>query len=731
MVETALMVAGGVVGSLAGKLLEDKAAATVRGAADAMRDRMSARLPLPENHDLVRGLRRAHLIALDRVTKRYEKARDTLPPHEFPEADRIFAESMRGFLDGRIKLLSDRSLEVERVDEAAIRHALDNLVLPAPSDDQTAIQAQAAGRAAAEAAALAEIKASVGSPTSLFLSGFRGELGVSSANGGSWHDMMALHVTEMIKTQERFRSIFVASELVDIKRLINSSERAIAELITAGVEDIRDDIAALRAEGREQHGAILDAVDSIPEKTVQALLKQTGSDIPKRLEEYGILKGALIELARRISLEVQGPEEALAELRTAFDLLIKAQETLLHGSNLDPSVDAILKHIAELSGAGRFDEASAEADRAIAQWEEDEAERAETAKQQGLKLLDAGLQQDLLRRDPDAAAQKILKRLKLEHPSDPSALIDALRSIFKNHLISGRDFGGLLSLEVSVALAELTAKHAPNEQARGIALNDLGASLLTLGPRQVGLEGQATMEIAIKTLSRALKLNKRSTMPLAWANIQNNLGIALQEIGIRKRGDKAIEYLERSVISYQNALKVRLKKVVPHDWANTQNNLGNALQEIGSRLSDADVTRYLERSIQAFEHALEVQTMETKPVDWAKTQNNLGNTLQEIGTRKTGVEAIEYLERSVQAYEYALKVRKPDAMPVDWADTLTNVGQALIKLGIHMNESAPIRRGISAIDKAMEIFSASRSQKLVDEVIATRQIGVNWLDERG
>lgn len=247
-------VVGGVVGSLTGKLLEDEAAATVRGAAGAVHDRMSARLPLPENHDLVRGLRRAHLIALDRVTKRYEKALKAYSIREISEADRIFAESMRGFLDGRIKLLSDRSLEVERVDEAAIRHALDNLVLPAPSDDQTAIQAQAAGRAAAEAEAMAEIEAAVGSPTSLFLSAFRGELGVSSANGGSWHDMMALHVTEMIKSDGRFHSIFEASQLIDIKRLIAASERAIAELIKAGVEDIREELREFRSENRDLHG---------------------------------------------------------------------------------------------------------------------------------------------------------------------------------------------------------------------------------------------------------------------------------------------------------------------------------------------------------------------------------------------------------------------------------------------------------------------------------------------
>lgn len=113
------------------------------------------------------------------------------------------------------------------------------------------------------------------------------------------------------------------------------------------------------------------------------------------------------------------------------------------------------------------------------------------------------------------------------------------------------------------------------------------------------------------------------------------------------------------------------------------------------------------------------------------TQNNLGATLQEIGSRKSGAEMIQYLERSVQAYELALKISTQQAMPADWADTTTNLGHSMIELGTLSDEPAPIRRGISLIDEAMEIYSTSRPQEAVDRVLATRQRGVDWLDKRG
>jgi tetratricopeptide (TPR) repeat protein len=869
MLETGLMVAGGVVGSLAGKLLEDEAAASVRNAVAAMRAQMSAHLPLPQNHDLVRGLRQAHLIALDRIAIRFEDALKALPAYEISENDRTFAKDLRAFLKQRRKPLSaplsGGSPDFEVVDEDAIRHALDNLILPAPNEDRNAVEAQAAGRQAAEDAALAEIAAQVGAPPSLFLTAFRGELGRSK--GGSWHDMMALHVNEMIKTEQRFRAIFVVSELVDIKRLIAASGDEIERLVAEGVRDIRGDIAAVRDEARGQHAEVMDNLAGLPKRTVQALqhemvagflqkLEELGvlkgavieqakriapsvqtaeqavvelreavdrlqrlqdqgrhtsnlgpsvdailkriADLPGRgevdqemgagflqkLEEFGVLKGALIEQAKRIAPSVQTAEQAVVELREAVDRLQRLQDQGRHTSNLGPSVDAILKRIADLSGRGEVDAASMEANRAISDWEQrrealkDELDQLEA---EGSTFLQAGVDLDLLRRDQKAAAEKILRGLKLEHPNDPSALFQALRLVGDHYMVRGRDFGGLLDLEVSIALAELALGHAPDDEARGTALNDIGVSLNILGPRQAGAAGLATMQDAVDAFTRALETRTKDAMPVDWATTQNNLGNTLMNIGIRKSGEEAVDFLERSVQAYEHALEVHTKDAIPARWAMTQNNLGATLQEIGTRKSGEAAIPFLERSVQAYEHALEIRTKDAMPVDWATTQNNLGNTLQQIGIRKSGEgavdilegsfhayeralevhtkdampvdwamtqnnlgntlsqigirksgkEAIPFLERSVQAYKRALEIQTKDAMPVDWAGTMTNLGLSLITLGARSDNPAPIQRGIATMDAAIEILRSSQPQERLNDILAIRQDAVDWLTERG
>jgi hypothetical protein len=62
---------------------------------------------------------------------------------------------------------------------------------------------------------------------------------------------------------------------------------------------------------------------------------------------------------------------------------------------------------------------------------------------------------------------------------------------------------------------------------------------------------------------------------------------------------------------------------------------------------------------------------------------------------------------------------------------MTNLGRALIDLGTISDDPDPVRRGIRAIDAAMEIFRTSRPQEMVDGFLAIRQHGIDWLAARG
>src|SRR5439155_13306874 len=97
------------------------------------------------------------------------------------------------------------------------------------------------------------------------------------------------------------------------------------------------------------------------------------------------------------------------------------------GSNLDDLVNAVLARIAEKTGAGDLEGAAREADRGFAEWERAEAERRETSVRSGIALLEAGLDQDILRRDATAAARRVEKIVALEYPDDAATRVAAMR----------------------------------------------------------------------------------------------------------------------------------------------------------------------------------------------------------------------------------------------------------------------------------------------------------------
>ena len=113
----------------------------------------------------------------------------------------------------------------------------------------------------------------------------------------------------------------------------------------------------------------------------------------QRMKDAGVTEPALIELARRISADVEDLPQAIIELQHAVDVAVEFQKEGRTPSNLGDFVDEVLRRAADLSAEGEFDEAAASIDAALA--EEEAGSKART-----LRLLDAGIAQDMLRRDP-------------------------------------------------------------------------------------------------------------------------------------------------------------------------------------------------------------------------------------------------------------------------------------------------------------------------------------------
>ncbi len=355
-------------------------------------------------------------------------------------------------------------------------------------------------------------------------------------------------------------------------------------------------------------------LDALVDRLLGALEKREAA---RQAEAAGVTRFAVIGLARRVAVDtdVQTVDQALTELERAVEIAIESQQSERPAQAEGNSVPAVLARVAALSERGWFDDAAAETDRAFAAWEASQGPGAPGDRKDGLRLLEAGLRQDLLRRDASSAADRIVQRATLEAPED---LFGAICAAQQEWYDRGRDRGLALDLEVSIELARRCTEHAGTQDQRGAALTNLGNALWVLGGRESGTDH---LDEAVTAYRSALEIRTRNRVPLDWAETQVNLGVALKDLGER-RTDNA--QLEEAVATLRAALEVRTRDRAPADWALTQTNLGSALLALAQR--ETGIAR-LEEAVTAFRAALEVQDRAREPLKWASTQSNLGVAL--------------------------------------------------------------------------------------------------------
>src|SRR5262252_1572798 len=209
-------------------------------------------------------------------------------------------------------------------------------------------------------------------------------------------------------------------------------------------DDLRGHVVAALGKLSEQFDAALtDAEAKQTEAMAQAVVDELRRHgFVAKAADAGVGERAMLELARRLkpneelTLE-QAVVEVSAAVETAIDVIRKAER----GSNLDDIVDTVRARIAEKTGAGDLDGAACEADRGFAEWERAETARRDAAVRSGIALLEAGLEQDILRRDAVAAARRVEKIVALEHPDDAAARFAAIRERQDTFYERGRDQG--------------------------------------------------------------------------------------------------------------------------------------------------------------------------------------------------------------------------------------------------------------------------------------------------
>lgn len=704
------------------------------------------------NHDLVRGIRMAHLCALDRIARRHRELlkvkveTDTVGSDEFS-----FSSNLESFLHGRLTLLNEKGIDHDVLTIGDIAHVLDEIVssrVPKGYAEQYAV-----AREEATKNALTELERDAGrrAPT-LFREVFLG------VHGPGWYDCFALWITEELKINERFRSIFFAEELVDIKRTIAVLDELMRDmaqtlpLLGEFIDEARTRFH--RVEGNlDRVGA---AIDSLPNIIVQRLLSELNArGETAAARNAGIRLDAVVALAQQINREVTDFDQALVELQRAVRVAIEVAEQAQRKTNLGAFVDDVLARIAKKSARGEFEAASTEAETAFAEWEQEEADRRGTARQAGIVLLEAGLKQDVLRRDPVSAAKRLERIVTLEQP-DHSARFAALRIMQNEWYNRGHERGVNFDLAVAIETAKITMSYAVGPNEVGLTYNDLGAALAALGEREgdslrlenasdafraslrvrtrelaprdwavsqvnlanifarLGMREGNTSRLyeAVSAYRAALNEIPREHMPLVWGVTHNSLGATLAKVG---ELEGSTNLLQEAVFAHRAALEVLTRVRAPLDWAGAQNNLAIALRMIGERKGD---NALLEEAVTAYRASLLERTRERTPLDWALTQNNLGSVLGVLGQR-TGKSAL--FQDAITAHQSALLEITRERAPLDWALTQNNLGNSLGQLGILEKNSTRLEEAIKAFRAAL--LERTRERAPLDWALTQNNIG--------
>jgi len=702
------------------------------------RKQWAGRLPLPENHDLVRGIRTAQLASTDRIARRHAALLDDLPPTELAPGERDFARWLRGWLDERLRRLV-KDIDFGALTEDDIQRVLDDMVHPSAIEGYAGHAALS--RAAAEDAALAELQAAgAAAVPARFAALFRAQ--TDAAEGGGWYDVFALFISEEIKTNERFRAILFAAEFVDLKRLGSAAEGRIVaaqagavealnfrlddfetwlRTATAGITAIRGEQArrevvdaTRHAETMAAHAATLQALaqlKDIPLPPLRAGLRRLLGEgladeaIPGALErfadEYAKLRADLdrrtittteIEMLRaaaRFALKEGDLPLAAAKLEEAEALLVEPHERLAtERATLLGERAAVASLRGERAEAVQLYRQAA----AVVAFDPEQAFHHTLDEAAVLSSWGETHGDSAHLREAVTAYDRALSLAKPGSDAELSAAVGAnLCNTLRILGERGDDAALIRSIETGrAALKTVTSENSPSLWAA--TQTNLGLALRVLGERG----DWVALEQSVYALRAALAAFTHARSPMGWALANHNLAGALLVVG-RSRDPAA---LSDAATAIENALQVITKQNLPGLWATIQTNLGNLCWTIGSRSDGA----MLHGAVSAFRGALEVLERDRTPHACAGTQNNLGLVLFTLGERGDGAA----LGEAEAAFRAALEIYSREHTPDDWAMTIHNLGNVQVMLGQRGNTEA-LHKGVHLYRLALEVRTQKRA----------------------
>jgi hypothetical protein len=310
---------------------------------------------------------------------------------------------------------------------------------------------------------------------------------------------------------------------------------------------------------------LLAAQAELPDAIVSRLVAALDT---RRAEAAGLERDTIIKIARRLRPdEMLDFNQAVVELERAVEIVLDVITRGERGTNLDEFVDLVLATIAEKTRAGEFDSAAQTVDEALTELDHRETEQRDFFRRSRVALLEAGVDQDILRRDAAAVARRIEAIVALEEPDEYPAWSPAFRERFDDFYEEGETKGINFSLSVAIELARRMAASARDADERGAAGNLLGGVLTRLGERE---SGTARLEEAVAAHRAALNERTRDRVPLDWAMSTGNQGVALMVLAERlfdsTKARAAFEQIEVALATMREGEHAAYAPITRRSW---------------------------------------------------------------------------------------------------------------------------------------------------------------------
>jgi hypothetical protein len=201
-------------------------------------------------------------------------------------------------------------------------------------------------------------------------------------------------------------------------------------------------------------------------------------------------------------------------------------------------------------------------------------------------------------------------------------------------------------------------------------LNLLATIQGAIGLREVECDAlRSSRELFSK--AKALAESKLELRPveIEWAAACN--GYAEASTNLYNRGEE-VNFEMEIIANFENALSVRDFKKMPDEWAETQNRYAIALEMKGDREQNSEL---LQSAIKRYKQSLSKRQFRRRGIDIAGSYTDLGSAYEVLAKLENddryAVSAIDYYHSSLDHF------RKNDGM-ILWASNHHNIGEALL-----------------------------------------------------